>query len=473
MSHKVLVVDDEPKLCDLLSSVLSQNAIEVFTAGNGLQALTLLEQESIDLVISDWRMPGMDGPQLLAEIKLRYPHIPVIVMTAYSTVKNAVQSMRNGAYDYIAKPFDIDELDITVSKALQFRDILRDNARLRAELDEHQHIDSLIGDSPSFRRVLQAIDSVRDSNATILLTGESGTGKEMVARAIHKHGSRADQPFVAVNCAAIPEGLLESEMFGHRKGAFTGAVADRIGRFLQADKGTLFLDEIGDMPLTLQAKILRALQERVIEPVGETRERKVDVRVIAATHKNLLEAVAKKEFREDLYYRLNVFPIPLPALRERVEDITPLARHFAHSLGATAGKRITDFSPTALQAMMHYHWPGNIRELQNCVERATIVATSSTIEDSDLPPYLFSGQMDQADKPFTRLGDVPPDLEAALAEVERAYILAALQQTQGVQAAAAQLIGISERSLWYRLKKLDIHVDKIARMGPNNIPSYE
>lgn len=463
MSHNVLVVDDEPKLCDLLSSALSQNDVQVFTAGNGLQALAILEQQDIDLVISDWRMPGMDGPQLLAEVKQRYPQLPVIVMTAYSTVKNAVQSMRNGAYDYIAKPFDIDELDITVNKALQFRDILRDNARMRAELDEHQHVDSLIGDSPSFRRVLQAIDSVRDSSATILLTGESGTGKEMVARAIHKHGSRADKPFVAVNCAAIPEGLLESEMFGHRKGAFTGAVADRVGRFLQAEKGTLFLDEVGDMPLALQAKILRALQERVIEPVGDPRERKVDVRVIAATNKNLLEAVANKEFREDLYYRLNVFPIPLPALRERVEDIAPLARHFAHSLGATAGKRITGFSPDALQAMAEYNWPGNIRELQNCVERATIVATSQTIEDSDLPPYLFTPQPNQHGA-VPQLGpSVPPDLEAALAEVEKAYILAALQQANGVQAAAAQLIGISERSFWYRLKKLNIHVEKIAR----------
>lgn len=463
MSHNVLVVDDEPKLCDLLSSALSQNEVHVFTAGNGLQALAILEQEDIDLIISDWRMPGMDGPQLLAEIKARYPQLPVIVMTAYSTVKNAVQSMRNGAYDYIAKPFDIDELDITVSKALQFRDILRDNARMRAELDEHQHIENLIGDSPSFRRVLHAIDSVRDSNATILLTGESGTGKEMVARAIHKHGCRADKPFVAVNCAAIPEGLLESEMFGHRKGAFTGAVADRVGRFMQADKGTLFLDEVGDMPLALQAKILRALQERVIEPVGDPRERKVDVRVIAATNKNLLQAVADKEFREDLYYRLNVFPIPLPPLRERLEDIAPLARHFAHSLGATAGKRITGFSPSALQAMVQYNWPGNIRELQNCVERATIVATSHTIEDRDLPPYLFTAQPPPSSCGLSPGPSVPPNLEAALAEVEKAYILAALQQAHGVQAAAAQLIGISERSFWYRLKKLGIHVDKIVR----------
>ncbi|MGE8150784.1 sigma-54-dependent transcriptional regulator [Pseudomonas vancouverensis] len=463
MTHNVLVVDDEPKLCDLLASALSQNGISVFTAGNGLHALKVLEAEDIDLVISDWRMPGMDGPQLLAEIKSRFPHLPVIVMTAYSTVKNAVQSMRNGAFDYIAKPFDIDELDITVHKALQFRDILKDNQRMRAELDEHQQIDSLIGDSPSFRRVLQAIDSVRESSATILLTGESGTGKEMVARAIHKHGNRADKPFVAVNCAAIPEGLLESEMFGHRKGAFTGAVTDRIGRFTQADGGTLFLDEIGEMPLALQAKILRALQERIIEPVGDTKERKVDVRVIAATNKNLLDAVANKEFREDLYYRLNVFPIPLPALRERAEDIAPLARHFAHVLGATAGKRITGFSAAALQAMSQYAWPGNIRELQNCVERATIVASGAVIEDEDLPAYLFASAPSESGVIFSEGSSVPSDLDAALAEVEKSYILAALAQSNGVQAAAAQLIGISERSFWYRLKKLGIHVDKIVR----------
>lgn len=464
MSHNVLVVDDEPKLCDLLVSALSQGEVQVFTAGNGLAALEVMEQETIDLVISDWRMPGMDGPQLLAEIKQRFPEVPVIVMTAYSTVKNAVTSMRNGAFDYIAKPFDIDELDITVHKALQFRAILRDNARMRAELDQHQQFDSLVGDGPTFRRVLHAIDSVRESSATILLTGESGTGKEMVARAIHQHGNRADQPFVAVNCAAIPEGLLESEMFGHRKGAFTGAVSDRIGRFQQADKGTLFLDEVGDMPLALQAKILRALQERLIEPVGDTRERKVDVRVIAATHKNLVEAVARKEFREDLYYRLNVFPIPLPPLRERSEDIAGLAHHFAAQLGAEAGKRITGFSPVAMQAMLNYTWPGNIRELQNCVERATIVAQGPIIEEQDLPGYLFQPTASHADEVLpVAPGVVPDDLDGKLAEVEKAWILAALQQTNGVQAAAAQLMGITERSLWYRLKKLAIQVSKFAR----------
>jgi two-component system NtrC family response regulator len=251
-------------------------------------------------------------------------------------------------------------------------------------------------------------------------------------------------------------------MFGHRKGAFTGALADRVGRFVQADKGTLFLDEVGDMPLPLQAKILRALQERVIEAVGDTRERKVDVRVIAATNKGLLEAVANKEFREDLYYRLNVFPIPLPALRERVEDIAPLARHFARTLGATTGKRLNGLSADALQAMAEYSWPGNIRELQNCVERAIIVAQGATIEAVDLPGYLFHSTPALAMAPGVEAG-VPGDLDGRLAELEKQFMLSALQQSQGVQAAAAQLLGISERSFWYRLKKLGIQVDRIAR----------
>jgi DNA-binding NtrC family response regulator len=464
MSRRILVVDDEPKLCDLLVSALQSDELQVLSAANGVAALQVLEQESVELIISDSRMPGMDGAALLAEVKVRYPLLPVIVMTAYSTVKNAVQAMRNGAYDYIAKPFDIDELEVTVHKALQFGDILRDNARLRAELDVHQEIDSLVGESPAFARVLQAIDSVRDSSATILLTGESGTGKEMVARAIHNHGSRASQPFIAVNCAAIPEGLLESEMFGHRKGAFTGALADRVGRFVQADKGTLFLDEVGDMPLPLQAKMLRALQERVIEAVGDSRQRKVDVRVIAATNKGLLDAVAHKTFREDLYYRLNVFPIPLPALRERVEDIVPLARHFARTLGSSSGKRLNGFSAEALQAMTQYAWPGNIRELQNCVERAIIVARGGTIERADLPGYLFdAADTASAAEALAAPGAIPDDLDGRLAALEKQFILAALEQSHGVQAAAAQRLGISERSFWYRLKKLGIQVEKIAR----------
>src|SRR5450830_929903 len=434
MTHNILVVDDEPKLCDLLSSALSQNGIQVFTAGNGLHALKVLEQEDIDLVISDWRMPGMDGPALLAEIKVRCPQVPVIVMTAYSTVKNAVQSMRNGAYDYIAKPFDIDELDITVAKALQFRDIMRDNARMRAELDEQAQFDSLVGDSPAFRKVLQAVDSVRDSSATILLTGESGTGKEMVARAIHKHGSRADKPFVAVNCAAIPEGLLESEMFFFRKAASTGAVADRVGRFMQADKGTLFLDEVGDMPLALQAKILRALQERVIEPVGDPRERKVDVRVIAATNKNLLDAVANKEFREDLYYRLNVFPIPLPPLRERVEDIAPLARHFLQQSSLRFDRSVPDLDNQTLSNLMSHDWPGNVRELRNVAERFAL----------GLPAFKKSGASS---------GSQGVAFTEAVEAFERNLLNDALQRSGGNLTQASQELGMAKTTLFDKVKK--------------------
>lgn len=474
MTHNILVVDDEPKLCDLLASALGQNDVQVFVAGNGLHALKVLEQEDIDLVISDWRMPGMDGPALLAEIKVRYPHVPVIVMTAYSTVKNAVQSMRNGAYDYIAKPFDIDELDITVAKALQFRDIMRDNARMRAELDEHAQFDSLVGDSPAFRKVLQAVDSVRDSSATILLTGESGTGKEMVARAIHKHGSRADKPFVAVNCAAIPEGLLESEMFGHRKGAFTGAVADRVGRFQQADKGTLFLDEVGDMPLALQAKILRALQERVIEPVGDPRERKVDVRVIAATNKNLLEAVANKEFREDLYYRLNVFPIEMAPLRERVEDI-PLLMNELISRMEHEKRGSIRFNSAAIMSLCRHGWPGNVRELANLVERMAIMHPYGVIgvvelpkkfryvddEDEQLVDSLRSDMEERVAinghaPDFSNTAMLPPeglDLKDYLGNLEQGLIQQALDDANGIVARAAERLRIRRTTLVEKMRK--------------------
>ena len=508
MSHNVLVVDDEPKLCDLLSSALSQNGIQVFAAGNGLHALKVLEREDIDLVISDWRMPGMDGPQLLAEIKVRYPQLPVIVMTAYSTVKNAVQSMRNGAYDYIAKPFDIDDLDVTVAKALQFRDIMRDNARLRAELDEQTQFDSLVGDSPAFRRVLHAVDSVRESNSTILLTGESGTGKEMVARAIHKHGNRADKPFVAVNCAAIPEGLLESEMFGHRKGAFTGAIADRVGRFMQADKGTLFLDEVGDMPLALQAKILRALQERVIEPVGDPRERKVDVRVIAATNRDLEQMVRDGLFREDLYFRLNVVTINLPPLRERREEIPVLTDYFLKKYSVQYNKPTAPVSAELARLFLNFDWPGNVRQLENLIKRMVVLASEAPImKELQQPaaplPFRPLSVASSAPRPMMATPQpVPPPPPAVAAapvgpvavpsmasslpahepvaaavhtaagaamasgnyslkdiartaarEAERELILRMLTRTRWNRKEAAEILGISYKALLYKIKE--------------------
>lgn len=460
MSHAILLVDDEPKMRDVLSVALEDLGYRTLMAENGVGALELLDQEDVDLVLSDLRMPGMGGRELLREIKRRKPTLPVVLMTAYSTVKDAVQAIKEGAFDYIGKPFEMEELEATLANALRLYDVLRDNQRLREELEKRYSFETLIGTSPAFRRVIEAVGEVCESKANVLLMGESGTGKEMVARAIHFNSPRKTHPFVAFNCAAIPEGLLESELFGHVKGAFTGAVANRIGRFAQADKGTLFLDEIGDMPTAVQAKILRVLQERSFEPLGGTQNRSVDVRIIAATNKDLREAVRQGQFREDLYYRLNVFPIHLPPLRDRPEDIALLARHFMRQVSAGIGKRVEGFSPAALKAMTAYFWPGNIRELQNCIERAIIIAHQPVVDAVDLPDYLFEERPDRSDAE-----EIPNNLDEALERGERRYILAALRKTNGVQVKAAELLGISERSLWHRIKKLDIHIVKRASDG--------
>lgn len=390
MSHTILLVDDEERLADVLSVALEQNGFRTLTAQNGQDALKVLDNETVDLVLTDLRMPGMSGAELLREIKQRTPNLPVVVMTAYSSVKDAVHIIKDGAFDYVGKPVDIDELEQTIKNALRLSDALTDNLRLRQELEGRYRFDNLIGSSTPFRSVIENIAEVCESRANVLITGESGTGKEMVARSIHYNSPRRDHPFVALNCAAIPETLLESELFGHVKGAFTGAVANRLGRFAQADRGTLFLDEIGDMPLATQAKILRVLQERAFEPVGGTQTRAVDVRIVAATNKDLMGAVQSGDFREDLYYRLNVFPITLPPLRDRRDDIPELAIHFLAALNAEMGKKVNGFTPAALKTMSGYDWPGNIRELQNCVERALILAKSPQIDESDLPRSLFA-----------------------------------------------------------------------------------
>jgi len=457
MSHTILLVDDEPKMRDVLGATLADLGYRPLVASSGPEALEILEREEIDLILSDLRMPKMSGRELLLEVKRRHPNLPVVFITAYSSVKDAVQAIKEGAFDYIGKPFEIEELDATLVNALRLHDALRDNQRLRQELEGRYSFDNLIGTSASFRQVIAAIGEVCESRANVLIQGESGTGKEMVARAIHFNSPRKDKPFVALNCAAIPEGLLESELFGHVKGAFTGAIANRIGRFAQADQGTIFLDEIGDMPIALQAKILRVLQERSFEPVGSTLTKTVDVRIIAATNRDLREAVKRGQFREDLYYRLNVFPIALPALRERREDIPLLVQHVTRQISSTIGKRVSGFSPAALRAMADYHWPGNIRELQNCIERAIIVAKQPLVDVGDLPQYLFDIRDGRRD------GDrIPADLDNELERVERRHILQALDQTGGVQVKAAELLGISERSLWHRIKKLDIHIVKRA-----------
>jgi DNA-binding NtrC family response regulator len=457
MSHTILLVDDEERLADVLTVALERLGFRALSAADGESALRLVDSEQIDLVLTDLRMPGMNGGELLRKVKLSRPNLPVVVMTAYGSVKDAVQMIKDGAFDYVSKPFEMDDLETTLKNALRLSEALADNERLRAELVGRYHFDNLVGDSPSFRKVIECIAEVCESRANVLISGESGTGKEMVARAIHYNSPRSGMPFVAINCAAIPEQLLESELFGHVKGAFTGAVSNRTGRFAQADRGTLFLDEVGDMPQALQAKILRVLQERAFEPVGGAQTRSVDVRIVAATNKDLQNEVKRGSFREDLYYRLNVFPIALPPLRERVEDIPMLARHSLELVSAEMGKRVDGFSIAALKAMHDYTWPGNIRELQNCVERAVIVSKSGVIDVADLPSYLFDAPPAAAPGPH-----FPLDLDGELARYERQLILSALGRTDGLQIAAAELLGINERSLWHRLKKHGVQIGRRA-----------
>jgi two-component system response regulator AtoC len=457
--QRVVVVDDEQRLADLVCLSLTDQGYAASAHARAADALAVFENEHIDVVISDLRMPDMDGRQLMHAVKQRSPDTAVIIMTAYASVRDAVDLVKQGAYDFVPKPFDMDELLAAVERALQLTRTVRDNKRLREELEGRYRFDQMIGTSARFRAVIGAVTEVCESRATVLLTGESGTGKELVARAIHFNSPRRSSPFIAVNCAAIPEGLLESELFGHVKGAFTGAVQAREGRFRAADGGTLFLDEIGDMPLAIQAKILRVLQERAFEPLGSTRSQQVDVRIVVATHRDLPAMVADGSFREDLYYRLNVFPITLPSLRERLEDLEMLALHFLKHFAEEMGKRVLIFSADALAAMRHYQWPGNIRELQNCVERAVLVCRSQVIDVGDLPPYLFDQE-----KRNTGLADLPHDLDGALEQIERDWITEALRRADGVQVRAAHMLGIAERSLWHRIKKYNLG----KRSGPSD-----
>ncbi|MGO4735796.1 sigma-54-dependent transcriptional regulator [Bosea sp. 2KB_26] len=455
MTHSILVVDDEARLADVLAAALEDLGYRATAVENAREALSSLEQERFDLVLTDLRLPGMDGRALLQEVRKRWPEVPVVVITAFATVRDAVELVKEGAFDYIAKPFEMEDVAAVIRRALRLAEVVRDNERLRGELEGRYSFENLIGTSPPFRRVIEQVTEVCETRATVMLNGESGTGKEVVARAIHFNSPRRNKPFVAINCAAIPETLLESELFGHVKGAFTGALANRVGRFAAADGGTLFLDEIGDMPIAVQAKLLRAVQERSFEPVGGTRSQTVDVRLIAATHRDMRQAVASGEFREDLFYRLNVFPIQLPALRERREDIPILAAHFLATLAEAMGKRVTGFTPAALSAMDGHDWPGNIRELHNCVERAVIVAKSPTIDVPDLPRDLFEGGARRAER-----DRLPNDLDAELERLERGFIIEALRRTDGVQVQAARLLGIAERSLWHRIKKLDVKLGR-------------
>ncbi|WP_025322432.1 sigma-54-dependent transcriptional regulator [Deferrisoma camini] len=448
---RVLVVDDDASLRRILEYNLAQEGYAVATAASGEEALERLEKASFDLVVTDIKMPGMDGMDLLRRIKAESPETQVIVITAFGTIEMAVEAMKAGAAEYITKPFNRDELKLAVRKALRIRNLEAENVRLRQEVRRSEGVDRIVGDSPAMQAVYRLIEKVADSDASVLITGESGTGKELVARAIHRQSRRADRPFVAVNCAAIPRELLESELFGHRKGAFTGAIRDKKGRFEEAAGGTIFLDEIGEMPLDLQPKILRALQEREITPVGSNEVIRVDARVVAATNRDLEAEIEEGRFREDLYYRLAVVPIHMPSLRERPEDVPLLVAHFLKKLAPGKTIRVT---PEALEALQRYPWKGNVRELENTIERLLVLRDSDTIELEDLPEKIRAPDQDPGQAggfSFT----LPPE-GISLEEVERAVIEEALRRTGWNQSRAARLLRIPRHILLYRMEKFGV-----------------
>ena len=446
---KVLVIDDDESFQRILEYNLAQEGYAVLTAGSGEQGLELLRKEGADLVVTDVRMPGMNGLQVLEGVRKIDPNIQVIVITAFGSIEMAVEAMKAGAFHYISKPFNRDELRLTIKKALQLKSLERENLVLRQELKERTGLDAIIAESPQMKQILEMVERVAPTETTILILGESGTGKELIARAIHANSPRVGGPFVAVNCAAIPENLLESELFGHVKGAFTGAIRDRVGKFESAEGGTIFLDEIGEMRPELQVKILRCLEERIVERVGDNEPIRVNVRVLAATNKDLAKAMQAGEFREDLYYRLNVVPLQIPPLRERRQDIRPLVQQFLKRLGASP--RLT-VAPDAFRTLETYHWPGNVRELENALERAMIFRRGDVITLTDLPEAIRAPRAAEAAGLPVNL----PEAGLSLEEVEKELILRALQKHDWNQSRAARYLGITRHTLLYRIEKHNI-----------------
>jgi two-component system NtrC family response regulator len=453
--HTILIVDDEPYYQIVISEILKDEGYEVFTANSGLAGLPIVYSTDLDLVLSDMKMPGMDGIAFLEKIKEYNKELPVILITAYAEVEKAVEAMRLGAFTYLAKPFSNQQLLASVRKAIEHYGLIREIRRLRDEATPRSGFGGMIGKSPAMRAVYQLIEKVAPTPSSVLITGESGTGKELVARAIHNHSPRKDAPFISVNCAALSEHLLESELFGHERGAFTDAVTMRKGRFELADTGTLFLDEVGEMPPQLQAKLLRVLQDKSFERVGGNTTLHVDVRILAATNKDLKDEVDKGHFREDLYYRLNVIHIHLAPLRERVDDIPALVSHFLEKNSRSLGRPL-DISPEALRLLISLPWEGNVRELENTIERAAILCNSDRIEPEDVQPD--SSQLVNAHEWSTglELNQFIPDnlsLAEVLNGIEERLVRKALDDTGYVQARAAEQLGITKSLLQYKMKK--------------------
>jgi len=445
---RVLIVDDEANARMALAELLRDEGYSVETAADGFKALPKLDEFAPDVVVTDLKMPGIDGIELMHKVRERDPDCVLVVMTAYGAIDTAVKAMREGAADYLTKPINIEEMSLVLARELERKRLRAEAGQLRERLAARHRIPNIVGASPAMQQVFNTVLQVAPSRASVLITGESGTGKELIAAAIHEHSPRAAGPFVKLHCAALAETLLESELFGHERGAFTGAVGRRDGRFQQADRGTLFLDEIGDISAATQVKLLRFLQEHEFERVGGNQTIKVDVRIVAATNRNLIERVKAGQFREDLYYRLNVVSVEVPPLRARPSDIPLLASHFLGRYAKENGKQITGFSDEALERMVRYPWPGNVRELENAVERAVVVSRGDLIRPEDLTPAIavFAGS------PTAGAPDgMPPIPGSTLAELEKFAILRTLEHTGGSTSRAAEMLGISPRKIQYKL----------------------
>lgn len=453
----IVVVDDDTEMRSMVTDHLKRQGYQVKDFGSSMEAVKYLSSGGLDLLgtellLTDLRMPEIDGLDLLQQVRRLATPFPVIIMTAFATVDTAIEGLRRGAFDYLTKPFKLNELTLTVERALNFYRLKVQNQSLSAEVKRTWGFQEMVGKSSAMQSIFDLIERVSSATSNILVTGESGTGKEVVARAIHSRSPRSKSPFIAINCTAIPSELMESELFGHVKGSFTGAVGDKKGLFEEANGGTLFLDEIGDMDLSLQAKLLRVLQERVIKPVGANQQKAIDVRVVAATHKDLKKAILNGTFREDLYYRLSVIPIVVPPLRHRTEDIPLLAHHFLRKYSALNGGKVLGFSLEALQKLMSMEWPGNVRELENMIERLVVLSRTTQIDSSDIPdssqgtPEHFFGQA---------TNDSP-----TIETLEKRYIQLILEKTGGKKERAAQILGINRRTLYRKEKEFGLVSDQ-------------
>jgi two-component system response regulator PilR (NtrC family) len=445
---RILVVDDEASMRELLSIMLKREGFDVLTAESRAAAASALARDPVQMVITDVKLPDGDGIEILRHVKAASPETVVIVMTAFSSTQTAITALKLGAHDYLVKPFDVDELKIVVRNALERRQLQEENLRLKAELRTRHGLEQIVGVSPPMNAVFEMVRSIAGTTSTVLITGESGTGKELIAKAIHSLSSRHDGPFVSVNCGAVPENLLESELFGHVKGAFTDAHQNKQGLFEAAHKGSILLDEVAEMPPSMQVKLLRVLQERRVRRVGATSETEVDVRVMAATNRPIEDLVREKRFREDVYYRLNVIPLRMPALRERPEDVPLLAEHFRKRFSSEMGKQIATISNEAMTLLVGYRWPGNVRELENVIERAVALETTGTILPERLPDALLSSE-GGGGAPSTPGIGAGFSLDDHLNRVEATLLEKALAQAKGDRLLASQLLGISPRSLRY------------------------